>query len=100
MTKKDADAEKRRSLRIKPELMDMAIIDIGLHDAFRAERVALVVDVTPNSGCGLVMVLDHALKAGQTCRIKIGDKNPRKAKVMWQNELDESLVRLGLEFIP
>ncbi len=91
---------KRRIARKKPDLMDMALIDLDLMDEFRAERAALVVDITPNGGCGLVMIIENSLRQGQNCRIKLGDKSPRKAKVIWRNEVDESLVRLGLEFIP
>ena len=100
MTDKTSGIEKRQSKRHMPDLMDMATIDTQLLKDFKAERAALVVDITPNSGCGLVMVQEHSLRTGQNCRIQIGARKPRKAKVLWQNELDESLVRLGLEFIP
>ena len=51
------------------------------------------------TGVGVVVVADAPLYEGDTCTIGMGGERPIGAKIVWIEELDRSVLRLGLEYV-
>ena len=50
------------------------------------------------TGMGVVVVAVAPLYEGDFCKINIGCEEPIGAKIVWIQELDRTILRLGLEY--
>ncbi len=50
------------------------------------------------TGMGVVVVAGAPLYEGDSCTVSIGREEPIAAKLVWIEELDRSILRLGLEY--
>ncbi|MGK7910967.1 MAG: hypothetical protein AB4050_05705 [Synechococcus sp.] len=51
------------------------------------------------TGVGVVVVADAPLYEGDACTVSMGRGEPIAAKIVWIEELDRSILRLGLEYL-
>ena len=50
------------------------------------------------TGMGLVVVAGAPLYEGDACTVSLGREEPIAAKIVWIEELDRTILRLGLEY--
>jgi hypothetical protein len=91
--------QKRRYPRVKPTGIDAAFIDFKAEGKFEPSHIALIVDHSVDGGAGIAMLAQFAPHLRDTMRLKIGVDKPKVAKVVWRNQIDEEIVRLGIVFI-
>jgi transcription antitermination factor NusG len=90
---------KRRYIRFKPSANHFAQIDLGANeDEFTFQYVGLVVDEAA-MGCCLAVSPEVKLKVGDQIRVKVGPLAPLKARVVWKAKLDDSIEKVGFEFL-
>ncbi len=51
------------------------------------------------TGMGVVVVAGAPLYEGDSCTVSIGREEPIGAKIIWINELERQVLRLGLEYL-
>lgn len=92
--------DTRAYLRFKPDPLEYAQVAIQSGgDGFTPEFVALIVEESPISGCGLIAHNYPGIEEGTECRVKIGRLAPLRAQVMWRKSMEWDLMRLGLKFL-
>lgn len=89
----------RKYIRAAPDPQESVQIDLSLDGDFEFQFTALVVEEAPMGGCSIACLKSIGLKNGSLCRIKIGHLAPFRSEVVWEKELDEKLVRLGIKFL-
>lgn len=104
---------RRRYLRFRPDpelaedLHKRALEATGFVDrhtdktAFHPTITGLVVDKS-HSGCSMVFLGEQEhlnLPVGHECLLKAGPLSPLHAVVRWNRVLDETLVKIGFEFL-
>ncbi|MFK8138739.1 MAG: hypothetical protein AB8E15_10300 [Bdellovibrionales bacterium] len=88
---------ERKSIRFIAEDNTLALLDLSENSqSFKPSIVALVVDEAMK-GSGLVMLKKNAPVGGQSLAVQVGDLAVVQAKVVWIRELDEHVVRIGLQ---
>lgn len=107
--------ERRRHLRFQPTTEDYADLDAKAREAvaFIDEReesakenfspgiVGLIIEQS-HSGCSLVISKlkpESRLSVDQKIRIKVGPLPILAAQVRWQRELDDNVLRLGIQYL-
>ena len=96
------DVAKRRHIRALPDMEDFAFIDFNTdHDyqSFEPIASAYIVNEAPLGGCSLVLRKSDKIIDGTGILVKVGKILPLHAKVVWLKELDEDLVRVGVQFL-
>lgn len=89
----------RRKLRFAPDPSQHAGIDFNLSQKkFEAELPALIYNES-YSGCCVVVMREKRLKVGGQFKIKVGLLAPLMGEIRWINELDDTFVKLGVEFL-
>jgi len=91
--------EQRRYPRFLPDPLETALISFDTEGEFRPERVALIVDMHPYGGCGLVVTAPFSMKVGEICRIRIGSLSPLLSELRWSRAIDSETIRLGFKFL-
>jgi hypothetical protein len=106
--------ERRRHIRFKPGSVNLedleartreAIAHIGLDPdqaQFAPEVTGFVIEQS-HSGCSLVLVrakeIYDELNKGKLCVIQVGPLSPMKAVVRWRKDLDESVFKVGFQYL-
>lgn len=106
--------ERRRHIRFKPGAINIedleartreAVAHIALDveaEAFKPEVSGFVIEQS-HSGCSLVLVrakeIYDELNKGRNCVIKVGPLAPMQAVVRWRKELDESVFKVGFQYL-
>src|SRR5690349_21298675 len=93
-------AQKRKSVRYKPDPGDFARIDPdpGLRDKFNPQYPALVIEEAAK-GCGLVVTGDVTLDEGDVCKVQVGKVGPVLAEVRWRLQIDKQIFKIGLMYL-
>lgn len=90
---------ERKSIRFVSEDNTLALLDYDLaSEGFQPTVVALVVDEAMK-GSGMVLLKKNAPVGGQTIKVQVGEISAVEAKVAWIRELDDHVVRVGLQFL-
>lgn len=90
---------KRKYTRFTPELSTVAYIDYELKTArFEAMQSGLCFSES-YKGCGLILLKNKDLEAGQLVRVKIGELSPLTAEIMWIEKLDRDSIKVGFQFL-
>lgn len=90
---------KRKSIRFKPDLGSIALLDFAVEGDFEPSVTGLICNES-YAGCALVFAADiFKLKAGHTIRVQPGAIGPMPAEVVWVKRLDEELVKVGLKYL-
>lgn len=50
-------------------------------------------------GCGLIVLTKETPKVSQYCWLKLRDLQSIRAKIIWVNQLDQYLFRLGVQYL-
>ena len=94
----DKHDERRKHPRKKPDSNALAHFDIkNDSEAFRAELIGLVANESPG-GCAVATLKYEGLELHKEVRIKPGQLNPIRAKVVWHTELDSDIIKIGLQY--
>ena len=93
---------EKRNIRFAPDPESIAQLDFDKShnvEQFKAQANALIIDES-FKGCGLVAVKreDQSYTAGNTFLATVGHLGPMVCEVKWVKELDDKLVRIGLEY--
>lgn len=89
--------ERRGNIRFDPDKNALAIIHVdGDQDD---SRVGLLRDESYR-GCSAVFHREHfPYEEGATVDLKVEPDLPRPAEIVWTNQLDERLLRVGFHFV-
>lgn len=89
---------KRKHTRFQPEGGGLARIDSRVaNEEFCPEFHGLVV-TEAYGGCGLIVCENVPIQPGQSIRIQVGNLSPLVGQVRWRKTLDESTVKLGIQY--
>ncbi|HAZ12854.1 MAG: hypothetical protein A2X86_21825 [Bdellovibrionales bacterium GWA2_49_15] len=96
---KKGEVKKRKQVRFKPDPNVLAAIDLSPQNKKFAPTLRGLVFSESYGGCGVVMLLSPHLMVGDVCKIEIGVLAPMKAQVMWRTQLDDQVMKLGLQLL-
>ena len=86
----------RREIRFFPDPNSLARISTNPDAAsFEPDIVGLVSNES-YSGCNLIVLAGNSLSVGSRCKAAIANLDPVDAEVRWIKEIDEGVLRLGL----
>jgi hypothetical protein len=90
---------QRKHIRF-PEAPDaIARIDFGsMEIPFKPTHAALISEESPMGGCGLVMMRSDLVAVGTELRVKVGPLPVLRGTVQWRRDLDDNVMRLGVQF--
>jgi hypothetical protein len=89
--------ERRENIRFDPDKNALAIIHVG-GDADDS-LVGLLRDESYR-GCSAVFHSEHfPYEDGTTVDLKVEPDRPRPADIVWTDDLDERLLRVGFHFV-
>lgn len=87
-----------RRIRFQPDPLDHALIDFQNEAGkFSPTAVGLILNES-FAGCALVIKTTNLLNKDQELKVQVGKLEPLSAKVVWVKALDESLVKVGINF--
>lgn len=101
MGKKSAPLKKspiRRPIRFVPDALTIATLSTHSQKDFKPNMVALVLNES-FSGCALLVNGDNVLKKEQKVMIKLGQLDAMPAKIAWVKNLEESIYKIGVQFL-
>lgn len=85
-----------RPTRFKVESLK-AILCFNTEGEFTNDYYAVVVNESFNGSC-LVSRNDEAITMDQIFRVKVGELSEMQATVRWIKELDEDVIKFGIEY--
>lgn len=86
------------ALRFKPDPMDCALIDFAPpKNDFQASHIGLILNESYTGSALLLNTLD-SIREGQELRVKIGRVGPLKAKVVWVKAIEDSILKVGVQY--
>ncbi len=88
--------DAQRKIRFKVESLP-ASIDTKLEGDFH-ESIHCVVINESFSGVCLITRNDGVLLKDKIIRVKVGAINPVKAKIIWIEEVEAEIIKLGIEY--
>ena len=89
---------KRNYMRYSPD-NTLAYFDFDSSiETFNPKIVSLVYSES-FKGCAVVMVKNEVVENRTTCIIQCGELEPVVGKIAWTRELDEGLIKVGVEFM-
>ncbi len=89
---------KREHIRFHSEWDDLVWISMNLEGEFEPSIVGLS-DTESHAGAGFVVIRDKGLSVDDEIVAKIGPLSPRKSVVRWIKNIDESITRIGIEYL-
>lgn len=89
---------KRKHIRFTSDDNPFVALDLSLEDNFNAEFKGLAINES-HKGASVVTHIDKRLVKGIEVRIKVGFQAPLRARIAWRKDLDEEVIRLGLEIV-
>lgn len=92
---------KRKFIRYKADSNLIARLEWGARmdsKSFRPQHMALVLEEA-YGGCGLAMASDTRIQVGDRVRIEVGKLQPMFAEVVWKNDVDHQLMKVGIKFL-
>lgn len=92
---------KRKHIRYKADSNLVARMEWGARidaKAFRPQHIGLVLEEA-YGGCGLAMGNDSRIQVGDRVRIEVGKLKPMFAEVVWKNDVDHQLMKIGIKFL-
>lgn len=106
--------ERRRHIRFKPGAVNLEDLEARTREAiafialdaesetFTPEVNGFIIEQS-HSGCSLVLVrakeVYDELSSGKKCIIKAGPLSPMRAEVRWRKDLDESVFKVGFQYL-
>lgn len=88
-----------RSVRFQPDPLDSALIDFQPdRNPFQPTSVALILNES-YTGCALVTKKVVGLKENQWIRVQVGRLAVMDARIVWIKDIDETLAKIGVEFM-
>jgi hypothetical protein len=91
--------EKRKSPRLSPGRDNIAQIDpFSFRKGFEPRINALILDKS-RDGFGIVAFNSERLRVGEECKIKAGAMPPVTGQIVWKQELNSQVVKLGIKVI-
>lgn len=97
--------EQRRHIRFRPDEVEVAYLQFTDRKPgeieFEADTAGLVIEEA-YGGCALVVVGPgdpEQLGVGMPCLVKINTIGPMAAQLRWVKDLDEGIVKVGLEYL-
>lgn len=98
-------SERRRHLRYPPDPTETVMIQVPAPDAgtdrFRPQLAALPTEES-RGGLRLVLLRHQSLEgleAGGRLMVEVARLGPQPAEVRWVEEVDEEIVKIGVELI-
>lgn len=87
-----------RAIRFQPDPLDHALIDFSVgNKEFTPTAVGLILNES-YTGCALV-IKALTIEENELIRIQVGRLSPMPAKIVWVKVMDESLLKVGIQFI-
>lgn len=88
----------RKGIRFESDENPFVGIDLSLDEEFNPEFKALAVNES-HKGVGLVAKKNERLSVDTYCRVQVGFQSALGGKIVWRKDLDEELIRLGIEYV-
>lgn len=92
--------KNRKHLRYNPDPLDFALISFDSRknvSEFAPTETGLLLQES-YGGAGMVVKKVHDYKVGEFIWVKVGQLAPMYAEVRWIKELDDYLLRIGLQY--
>lgn len=87
-----------RSIRFEPDPLDSALIDLNFDATpFTPVAVGLIINES-YTGCSIV-IKSLDLKPHQLLRVQVGRLGVMGAKLIWAKEIEEGLMKIGIQFL-
>ena len=87
-----------RSVRFSPDPLDSVLIDFNFDATpFNPTAVGLIINES-YTGCAMV-IKEVSLKAHQNVRVQVGRLGIMGAKIIWAKEIEEGLMKIGIQFL-
>ena len=87
-----------RSTRFQPDPLDHALIDFGNDEKnFKPRAVGLILNES-YTGCALIIHTQEVLRPNQIILLQVGRLGVMPGKVIWTKSLDDSILKVGLQF--
>ncbi len=87
-----------RWIRFEPDALDSALIDLNFDATpFTPVAVGLIINES-YTGCSIV-IKSLDLKPHQLLRVQVGRLGVMGAKLIWAKEIEEGLMKIGIQFL-
>ncbi|MNL09605.1 hypothetical protein D3C87_1303720 [compost metagenome] len=87
-----------RSVRFQPDPLDSVLIDLNFDASpFTPTAVGLILNES-YTGCAIVLKTVD-LKANQLLRVQVGRLGIMGAKLIWAKDVEEGLMKIGIQFL-
>lgn len=96
MIKKSAAKPIRHATRFKPD--PLTIAQLSIKSDFTSQIAALVLNES-FTGCALLVTTDEKFKKDQKVHAKVGHLRAMAASVIWIIQIDESIYKIGLQYL-
>ncbi len=88
---------KRKYIRYIPD-NTLGFLSTDLEEEEFAPEVVGLVFSEAYQGCALVFLNSVDVKKNDLCVVQCGDLPPTKSEIVWVEELDENLVKVGIKY--
>lgn len=87
-----------RSTRFQPDPLDSALLDFNFDATpFTPTTVGLIINES-YTGCSIVLKAVE-LRPNQLLRVQVGRLGVMGAKLIWAKEVEEGLMKIGIQFL-
>lgn len=88
-----------RPIRFQPDPLDYALVDLKNHgEEFIPTSIGLIMNES-YAGCAIVTKTNPVYSPNQIIRIKVGRLEVFAAKIVWVKPIEDSLIKVGLQFL-
>ena len=91
-------ADKRRSVRFKPDMGSFVFVQLEPKNLFFHPSVSGLTVDEAHRGCSFVCLSAAELKKGVVVRIKTGELAPLMGEVRWVKKLTPRLMHVGVQY--
>ncbi|HPI39953.1 MAG TPA: hypothetical protein PLJ21_04065 [Pseudobdellovibrionaceae bacterium] len=89
----------RQHIRFSPDPLAVAKIDLETQDkTFNPGHVALIQNES-YTGVALVLMSEKKPEMDQHLQIQVGNVGPLAGKVVWVNEMEPKLYKIGIQYL-
>lgn len=88
----------RKSVRFTSDPLMTAIISYKSKVSFKPENAAIVLNES-FTGCALLLKSDDGFTKDQDIVLKLGDFDPKRAKIVWVKNLEENIYKIGIKWL-
>jgi hypothetical protein len=92
--KKPTHSDKRRSIRFKPDLGDVAMLEFKN----KANPLPALILNESFTGACLACICNESLKPGMMVKAKVGKLSFLPAEVVWVEDIDSEVLKFGIEY--